>query len=600
MPLTRLLFAASAGLLPITVGAQAPIFSIPSLKTVKVPAPAGLERYVSDTRALVVLGKAFFWDVQASSDGRIACGTCHFHAGADHRSQNQLSSPPGINTPIAPNQILSLDMFPFRKLANPNDNGSTVVSEVRQTAGSAGQFHRTFRGLVPGSAAEDAVEITGEPNFTIDGLSTRQVTARNAPSVINAVLNVRNFWDGRASPIFTGATPFGDADTRANLVALGDAGLQPERVRLDNSSLASLSVGPPVNSTEMSYEGRTWPIIGRKLLGLAPLGRQHVDAGDSVLGALAKPAGPGLLPGVSYSSLIQAAFQSRYWGSQDMVDIAGNPADSGRPAYTQMEFNFSFFWGVAVQAYMSTLISDDARTDQFAEGRRDTLTLQEQQGMSQFVAAHCATCHLGPQLTSAAVNNPLTKSAVLPSAAGFNRTGVSPIAEDIGFGGTDSFGNPLFSPQGEAMGAFKTPGFRNIELTGPYFHNGSQATLEQVIDFYGRHGDIPEGGLSTGITTLLLTAEDKAAMIVFMKALTDDRVRYERAPFDHPELCVPMGHVTQTPDTQFQQSAMDKWVLVPASGANGNAAPLQTFQELLLGIGNDGSRAHGMTQSCVP
>jgi cytochrome c peroxidase len=594
------LFAASVALLPITVGAQPTTFGIPSLKTVKAPAPAGLDRYVSDTRALVVLGKAFFWDVQASSDGRIACGTCHFHAGADHRAQNQLSSPPGINTPITPNQLLSLDMFPFRKLTDPNDNRSTVVSDVRQTAGSAGQFHRTFRGLVPGSAAEDAVEITGEPNFTLDGLSTRQVTARNTPSVINAVLNVRNFWDGRASPFFTGATPFGDSDQRSNVVAQGDGGLQPERVRLDNSSLASLSVGPPVNSTEMSYEGRTWPIIGRKLLGLAPLGRQHVAADDSVLGALANPVGPGLLSGVSYSSLIQSAFQPRYWGSQDMVDIAGNPADSGHPAYTQMEFNFSFFWGVAVQAYVTTLISDDARTDQFAEGHLDALTIQEQQGMSKFVAVHCATCHLGPQLTSASVNNPLNVAAVHPTAAGFNRTGVSPIAEDIGFGATDSFGNPLFSAQAEAMGAFKTPGFRNIELTGPYFHNGSQATLEQLMDFYTRHGDIPEGGLSTGITTLRFTEDEKAATVAFMKALTDDRVRYERAPFDHPELCVPMGHVTQTPDTQFQQSAMDKWVLVPAVGAGGGTAPLQTFQELLLGIGNDGSRAHTMTQSCVP
>src|SRR5262249_31942414 len=185
---------------------------ISSFKVVKVPTPSNLDRYVRDNAALVVLGKTFFWDVQASSDGRVACGTCHFHAGADHRVQNQLASPPGVTTPITPDQILTLDMFPFRKLADVKDRQSAVMSEVRRRVGSAGQFHRRFVGLVSGSASEDAVEISGEPHVTLGGLSTRQVTARNAPSIINAAFNARNFWDGRASQYFTGATPFGDSD----------------------------------------------------------------------------------------------------------------------------------------------------------------------------------------------------------------------------------------------------------------------------------------------------------------------------------------------------------------------------------------------------
>src|SRR6266536_2601773 len=67
-----------------------------SLKTVAPPAPSGLDRYVLDQSALVVLGKALFWDMQAGSDGRTACATCHFHAGADHRIQNQLSGPDAV------------------------------------------------------------------------------------------------------------------------------------------------------------------------------------------------------------------------------------------------------------------------------------------------------------------------------------------------------------------------------------------------------------------------------------------------------------------------------------------------------------------------
>src|ERR1044071_8298204 len=64
-----------------------------SLKRVTVPQPANLGQYVRDPTALVVLGKSLFWDMQVSSDGRVACASCHFHAGADHRVQNHFSNP---------------------------------------------------------------------------------------------------------------------------------------------------------------------------------------------------------------------------------------------------------------------------------------------------------------------------------------------------------------------------------------------------------------------------------------------------------------------------------------------------------------------------
>src|SRR3954453_1182195 len=64
---------------------------IASLKTVTVPQPTGLDQYVQDQTALVLLGKALCWDMQTGSDGRPACATCHFPAGADHRLKNELS-----------------------------------------------------------------------------------------------------------------------------------------------------------------------------------------------------------------------------------------------------------------------------------------------------------------------------------------------------------------------------------------------------------------------------------------------------------------------------------------------------------------------------
>src|SRR5205085_12153720 len=130
---------------------------------------------------------------------------------------------------------------------------------------------------------------------------------------------------------------------------------------------------------------------------------------------------------------------------------------------------------------------DDSRVDRFADGHPEALTAIEQQGLTRFLNSTCVTCHSGPELTLASYTGQIANPGTHPVNLGFMRTGVSPVAEDIGFGFTDPFGTPLFQPQSEANGTFKTTGFRNIELTGPYFHNGSQATLEQVMDFYNRH-----------------------------------------------------------------------------------------------------------------
>jgi hypothetical protein len=140
---------------------------------------------------------------------------------------------------------------------------------------------------------------------------------------------------------------------------------------------------------------------------------------------------------------------------------------------------------------------------------------------------------------------------------------------------------------------------RNVELTGPYFHTGSKSTLEQIVDFYTVGGDYFSGSLRRWGPD----PSERAAMPAFMKAFTDDRVRFERAPFDHPELCVSIGHSGDDkgvkPQAPGSRTAEDKWALIPAVGAQGNRVPLQTFEELLLGVGNDGSRAHTLTESCA-
>lgn len=567
---------------------------VASLKTVNVPQPTGLSQYVQDQNALVALGKALFWDAQVGSDGQTACATCHFHAGADHRLTNTLSG-----AGVVPNSVLTAADFPFHKLSNPGNNGSAVVSDKRQVAGSTGVVEKNFLGVVPGANVDLSTASNFTSQFQPNGIHTRQVTARNSPSVINAVFNVRNSWDGRASNIFTGATPFGVSDGSLNASVYRNGALEQEAVRMDNASLASQAVGPALNSVEMSWAGRDWEKLGHKMLGVQPLARQKVAGDDSVLGGMANPQGNGLAADYTYARLIRAAFRPEYWSAPD-----GNGT-------TQMERNFGLIWGLAIQAYEATLIANDSRVDQFLEGQTGALTALEIQGLNEFRGggANCTNCHNGAEFSAAGFTNLARRNGNVGSAtnAGFFRIAVSPLTEDAGLGGVDGFGLPLIATQAGAQGTFKTPQLRNVEFTGPYFHNGGQATLEQVVQFYARHGDFPTGGnLGPGFNGIRLNAGEQTAVVAFLKALSDDRVRFQKAPFDHPSLCVPNGHVETSAGqlavdaTQDGLVAQDKWALVPVVGRNGLGVPLQTFEELLAGVGNDGSRANTMTQGCTP
>lgn len=555
-----------------------------SLRTVPVPTPPTLSTYVQNPQALVALGKAWFWDLQVGSDGRTACATCHFHAGADHRIQNQLVDP---FNPFPLNRTLRAEDFPFHRVADPANRGSAVLADASYRAGSAGLFQRLFVDILPGLATEMGLEPVEPAGFVMGGLQLRRVTRRNTPTVFDAVFNVRNFWDGRASRIFNGRTPFGDADIQPSVLVHRDGVVVRETARLDNASLASQAVGPPMDGLEMSYDGRSWSKMGKKLLALSPLAYQAVAPDDSVLGPLASKEQRGFGVAMTYFDLVRAAFRPEYWNSGQLFDSQGNVLESwaalpGRTdEFSQAEINFPLFWGLALQAYQSTLISTDTRYDRFADGDPSALSPTEQEGLNLFRTGggRCQGCHALPESTTASFTSLIGRDGG-GTPRGFFRTGVRPIQEDEGF----------------ANGNFKASGLRNIELTGPYFHNGSQATLEQVMEFYSRGGDFG------GLRVLNLGVAQRQSLVQFMRALTDDRVRFERAPFDHPELCVPDGHVEIAPgvlQAADDRSAVSRWIGIPAVGAAGESVPLQTFDELLRGVGADGSRAHSMVAPCA-
>jgi cytochrome c peroxidase len=115
------------------------------------------------------------------------------------------------------------------------------------------------------------------------------------------------------------------------------------------------------------------------------------------------------------------------------------------------------------------------------------------------------------------------------------------------------------------MGNFKAPQLREVELTGPYFHNGGKLTLRQVVDFYVRGGDFPvTNSTNRDFNILNLNAEiqsnlseaEKVALVDFLLELTDDRVALEKGPFDHPQLILPLDGTAPESDGTINRDAM--------------------------------------------
>src|SRR5262249_24086149 len=149
------------------------------LKTVAVPEPPDLGSYVKDRAAVVRLGKAFFWDMQAGSDGIVACASCHFQAGVENRSRNTLA--PRLNKPFekaGPNAPLRLGQFRFPLLADPSDRFSRVLSDSGDIVGSQGIVKANFAGIVLGSLVEVSSPVA-DPVFSVNGVNVRQVMTRN-------------------------------------------------------------------------------------------------------------------------------------------------------------------------------------------------------------------------------------------------------------------------------------------------------------------------------------------------------------------------------------------------------------------------------------
>ena len=154
----------------------------------------------------------------------------------------------------------------------------------------------------------------------------------------------------------------------------------------------------------------------------------------------------------------------------------------------------------AIAAFERTVVSTDSRFDRWVAGDRAAITLQEWRGYQLFkdpAKGNCSVCHSAPNFTD----------------NGYHNIGIAhaPGAEDAG--------RYKIRPLAVLKGAFKTPTLRDVELTGPYFHNGAAATLSDVVEHYARGGD-DRSNLSKDVRKLDLSEQDKADLVAFMKTLT--------------------------------------------------------------------------------
>jgi cytochrome c peroxidase len=310
------------------------------------------------------LGKALFWDMQVGSDTVQACASCHFNAGADNRTKNQ-TNPNHLGGDLTlqlhggvQNTDVTVADFPLHR--GPQDS-TDPDSHVNDVVSSMGVRFRQFVDIpTPGTAAFGAADATGvrtllpdvgnavpDPIPLFEGL--RRVEPRNTPTLFNAAMNFDNFWDGRARHDFNGGSVFGATDPQSHVfVAAGpNSNLTATRQIIRFASLASLATGPGLSDFEMSFAGRNWPKVGKKLLQgdhtggpagknrVVPLANQLVDPTDSVLGRYSNQGGsacgdllprersvagptaagkPGLC--ISYPAMIKRAFYPDLWHSE--------------------------------------------------------------------------------------------------------------------------------------------------------------------------------------------------------------------------------------------------------------------------------------------
>ncbi len=171
---------------------------------------------------------------------------------------------------------------------------------------------------------------------------------------------------------------------------------------------------------------------------------------------------------------------------------------------------------MAIAAFQRTLISDDAPYDRhIRDPASGALSPAARRGMDLFFDHRlaCATCHVPPHFTDAAIE------------PRFHNTGLYDLDGAGAYPGGDQ-GLIAHTQDPGDMGRFRTPSLRNIAVTAPYMHDGSIATLDEVIAHYAVGGQAaltgqPSPLASPHVRGFEISPSERADLLAFLEALTD-------------------------------------------------------------------------------
>lgn len=210
----------------------------------------------------------------------------------------------------------------------------------------------------------------------------------------------------------------------------------------------------------------------------------------------------------------------------------------------------------ALAAFGSTMISGDAEFDKEQRGEPNTMSAAAKNGRELFFneRLECFHCHGGFNFSDS-----IDHSGVQFTQNSFHNNALYNIGcfnkDDDACNGDYPLDNPGlkdFTLLAADEGKFRAPTLRNIELTAPYMHDGSIATLDEVIDHYERGGRIIPAGPNAGDGTLnpnrdglingfVITPNERLDLIEFFKSLTDWKF------ICRDDLSDPFGNVNKHP-----------------------------------------------------
>ena len=328
-----------------------------------------------------------------------------------------------------------------------------------------------------------------------------QFGQRNAPTVLNSMFNVTQFWDGR-SP-----------------------------------SLEAQVEGPVTNPVEM--------------------GQKSTDAAVAAIQSVPE---------------YQKQFKEVFGRDPNFADIER-----------------------AIAAYERTQFAFDSPFDKFINGDPHAISDSARRGWSIFNGkGRCMSCHgwnpTQPLFSDMKFHNigvsahksdfvPLARKALVTLSSGGSSVDIDKLAIGTDMSGLGRF---LVTKQPHDIGAFRTMGLRNLLVTQPYFHDGSQQTLWDTIDHYNK-GGVQNPYLDGGITPLGLTEAEEDDLIAFLTSLTSPE--YEKAAKEEYDLQFKRSR-TDRPQRDTAAANGEKGRAPGLAGPFGDTGPEQTEEDPALLGGN--------------